>query len=88
MGTPMLGFYTKTSKSIKKTVHRRCSPDVFETLKSIGQVVLNNGEITLMESLDSQLSLESLAKYISRGETYRDVILYSCNTPGIDSANI
>ena len=58
-------------------------PDVFETLKSIGQVVLNNGEITLMESLDSQLSLESLAKYISRAQTYRDVILYTCNTPSL-----
>ena len=57
--------------------------DVFETLKSIGQIVLNNGEITLMESLDSQLSMESLAKYISRRETYRDVILYSFNTPDL-----
>ena len=58
-------------------------PDVFETLKSIGQVVLNNGEITLMESLDSQLSFESLAKYISGRETYRDVALYTFNVPNL-----
>ena len=83
IGYSNAGLLHQNIKIYKKDSTQAVLPDVFETLKSIGQVVLNNGEITLMESLDSQLSLESLAKYISRGETYRDVILYSCNTPSI-----
>ena len=85
IGYSNAGLLHQNIKIYKKDSTQVVLPDVFETLKSIGQVVLNNGEITLMESLDSQLSLESLAKYISRGETYRDVILYSCNTPSIVS---
>ncbi len=69
-------IYKKDSTQIAPT-------EVFETLKSIGQIVLNNGEITLMESLDSQLTLESLAKYISRAQPYRDVVLYTCNAPSL-----
>ena len=83
IGYSNAGLLHQNIKIYKKDSTQMLLPDVFETLKSIGQVVLNNGEITLMESLDSQLSLESLAKYISRGETYRDVILYSCNTPSM-----
>jgi len=40
-------------KIYKKDSTKVLLPDVFETLKSVVQVVLNNGEITLMESLDS-----------------------------------
>ena len=68
--------YKKDSTQIAPT-------EVFETLKSIGQIVLSNGEITLMESLDSQLTLESLAKYISRAQPYRDILLYTCNAPSL-----
>ena len=85
VGYSNAGLLHKNIKIYKKDSTQVLLPDVFETLKSIGQVVLNNGEITLMESLDSQLSLESLAKYFSRGETYRDVILYNFNTPSIVS---
>jgi len=83
VGYSNAGLLHQNIKIYKNDSTQVLLPDVFETLKSIGQVVLNNGEITLMESLDSQLSLESLAKYISRGETYRDVILYTFNTPGL-----
>ena len=69
-------IYKKDSTQIAPT-------EVFETLKSIGQIVLSNGEITLMESLDSQLTLESLAKYISRAQPYRDILLYTCKAPSL-----
>jgi hypothetical protein len=85
VGYSNAGLLHQNIKIYKKDSTQVLLPDVFETLKSLGQVVLNNGEITLMESLDSQLSLESLAKYFSRGETYRDVILYNFNTPSIVS---
>lgn len=83
IGYSNAGLLYQNINIYKKDSTQVLLPDVFETLKSIGQVVLNNGEITLMESLDSQLSLESLAKYISRAQTYRDVILYTCNTPSL-----
>ncbi|MGK0386981.1 MAG: hypothetical protein ACI849_001600, partial [Patiriisocius sp.] len=56
-------------------------PEVFETIKTIGQVVLNDGTISLLESFDTQLTLESLSSSISEKETFRDIELYTCSTP-------
>ncbi|MFT4943654.1 MAG: hypothetical protein ACI8RH_001399 [Flavobacteriales bacterium] len=67
--------------AIKKDSTAALLPEVFETVKTIGQIALDNGTITLLESLDSQLTLESLSAYISEKETFRDIVLYQCNRP-------
>ena len=67
--------------TVKKDSTAAQLPEVFETIKTIGQITLGNGTITLLESLDSQLTLESLSAYISEKETYRDIVLYQCTRP-------
>lgn len=67
--------------SFKQDSTRIPFPEVFETIKTIGQIVLPEGKITILESLDAPLSLESLSAHISEKEIYKDTQLYHCSAP-------